>query len=182
MKGIIFTEMLAMAEDEIGERRVDHILDQLNLDSGGAYTSVGNYPCSELMQLVEAYGDHTGCPVGELQRALGYYTLMRFTDSYAEFFSGKADALAMLESIENDVHAVEVRKLYPDAEVPSLAAERLSPKSLRLTYRSPRPLADFCQGLIEACVEHFGTPGQLTRRDIPTPGEIVAEFTITLNG
>ena len=54
MKGVIFVELLAMAEDAFGEDAVDRVIDEAALPSGGAYTAVGNYPCEELMALVRA--------------------------------------------------------------------------------------------------------------------------------
>lgn len=179
MKGMVFVELLQMAEAALGEEEVDRILDRLDLASGGAYNTVGNYPCSELMAIVGALSTHTGAPTADLQRMFGRWMHGRFVTSYPGFFEDKPDALAMFEAIENEVH-VEVRKLYPDVELPTFDTERLGPDRLRMTYRSPRPLSDFCRGLLEACVEHFGRPAVIERQDVGRPGESVAEFHVTL--
>lgn len=157
MKGMVFTELLEMAEGAVGEAAVDDILDACPLESGGAYNAVGNYPCGELMTIVGALSDHTGAPVAELQRQFGHWMHGRFVERYAPFYEGKADAFEMLEAIEAEVH-VEVRKLHPDVELPTFETTRPAPDVLVMTYRSPRALADFCHGLIEACVAHFGAP------------------------
>ncbi|MBY6162820.1 heme NO-binding domain-containing protein [Mameliella alba] len=160
MKGIVFTELLEMAEQAIGEEAVDDILDQLELESGAAYTAVGNYPCSELMRIVGAVSDLTGIPGDELQRKFGGWMHARFVQSYPQFFEDKSTVLDMLAAIESEVH-VEVRKLYPDAELPRFETEWLGEDHLRMTYHSERPLVAFCHGLVEACVAHFGQPAEI---------------------
>ena len=155
MKGIVFTELLEMAEQAVGEEAVDDILDQLALESGASYTSVGNYPCSELMRIVGAISELTGIPGEDLQRKFGAWMHGRFVQGYPQFFEDKTTVLEMLEAIETEVH-VEVRKLYADAELPRFETLWIDDSALRMTYRSDRPLVAFCHGLIEACVNHFG--------------------------
>ncbi|MBB3984387.1 hypothetical protein GGQ68_000703 [Sagittula marina] len=155
MKGIVFTELLTMAEQTVGEEALDEVLDQLALASGGAYSRVGNYPCSELVAIVGALSARTGMSGEDLQRAFGCWMLDRFKVFYPHFFEGKASSLEMLAAIENEVH-VEVRKLYPDAELPRFETAWDGPRRLRMRYVSERPLVAFCEGLIRACADAFG--------------------------
>jgi hypothetical protein len=108
MKGLVFVELLKMAETVIGEQGVDDVLDSLDLKTGGAYTSVGNYPCDELMTLVRAFSSYTGTPQADLQLLFGRWMHAQFVTHYPNFFDGKPDALTMLSAIEDEVH-VEVR-------------------------------------------------------------------------
>lgn len=177
MKGIVFVELLAMAEDTFGEEVVDRVIDAAALASGGAFTSVGNYPCEELMTLIRGFSTHSGIPGAELQRLFGHWMMQSFDRHYPQFFSGRGGSLDMLEAIEGEIH-VEVRKLYPDADLPSFDTTRHGPGLLDMTYRSPRPLADFCQGLIEACTERFGETARISRTDLGAEGQTVAAFQI----
>ncbi len=177
MKGIIFVELLAMAEDTFGEAVVDDVIEKADLPSGGAFTSVGTYPCEELMALIKGFSVHSGIPGPELQRLFGHWMMQSFDRHYPQFFQGRGGSLDMLEAIEGEIH-VEVRKLYPDADLPSFDTTRHGPGVLDLTYRSPRPLADFCHGLIEACAERFGDSAHITRTDQSADGQTVAAFHI----
>ena len=177
MKGMVFTELLAMAEAAVGEDVVDEVLDGLDLESGGAYTAVGSYPCSELFQIVGALSARTGIDAAELQRQFGHWVFKTFERGYPQFFADKAGALEMLDAIEGQVH-VEVRKLYPDAELPSFATRYLAHGGLEMHYRSDRPLVAFCHGLVEACVAHFDTPMQIVR----TPGATDCEAVFVIRG
>ena len=177
MKGMIFVELIAMAEETFGEEVVDRVIDAADLPSGGAFTRVGNYPCEELMALIRGFSVHSGIPGAELQRLFGHWMMQSFGRHYPQFFNGRGGSLDMLEAIEGEIH-VEVRKLYPDADLPAFDTTRYGPGSLDMTYRSPRPLADFCQGLIEACTERFGEAAQITRTDLGGEGQTITAFQI----
>lgn len=177
MKGVVFVELLAMADEAVGEAVVDRVVARCPLMSKGAYTTVGTYPVSELNQLVEGFSEQTGASVEALQHKFGQWMLGRFADGYPDFFKAQPDAFAMLESVETEVHT-EVRKLYPDAELPTFETRRLAPDTLQMIYRSPRRLQAFCQGLIEACLAHYGETAEITRVDHATADLVEAEFTI----
>ena len=164
MKGVIFVELLRMAEANAGEGLVDEVLDSLTLESGGAYSAIGSYSCGELFSIVGAFSERLDAPAEDLQKMFGHWMFSYFVENYGEFFTDKKSAFDMLASIENEVH-VEVRKLYPDAELPSFETLQTSETEMSMTYKSARPLQSFCHGLIEACLTHYGTPGVISVDD-----------------
>ncbi|WP_163850815.1 heme NO-binding domain-containing protein [Pseudooceanicola aestuarii] len=178
MKGVIFVELIKMAEATFGEKTVDSVLETADLANGGAYTRVGNYPCAELVKIVMAFSAHSGISADALQTKFGHWMMQVFVTHYPEFFVDKPDAFALLESVDQEIH-VEVRKLYPDAELPRFDTRRPASNHLEMLYSSPRPLDPFCHGMIEACLEHFGAPGQITRTAHPRL-ENTTTFDITL--
>lgn len=155
MKGIVFTELLTMAEQAVGEEAVDRVLEEVDLSSGGVFTAVGFYPCSDLMAIVGGLCAHTGLSAESLQHAFGEWMMTYFVTHYPDVFASKPGPLEMLESVDGEVH-VEVRKLYPDAELPRFQTRRGGLGEMQMTYTSSRPLTAFCHGLIEACVAHYG--------------------------
>ncbi|MDA1265814.1 MAG: heme NO-binding domain-containing protein [Planctomycetota bacterium] len=163
MKGIVFTEFLDLVETAFGYETVDEILIEANPASGGAYTSVGTYDHRELIDLVVALSARTGTAIPELMHAFGKHLFGRFVEGFPSFFEDTDDPLAFLASVENVIH-VEVRKLYPDAELPTFDHEHTE-GGIELTYRSPRPFATFAEGLIEGCIEHFGKPFEVVSED-----------------
>lgn len=179
MKGIVFVELLSMAEETFGEEVVDTILETTELPSGGAYTAVGDYSCDELMTLVGAFSAHSGIPGSELQRLFGHWMMETFGRHYPHLIEKRKDSLDMLEAIEGDIH-VEVRKLYPNADLPEFDTEREGSNGLKLTYKSPRPLSDFCQGLVEACVERFGQKAAISRNDRSSEPMTISDFHIQI--
>ncbi|SFK79412.1 heme NO-binding domain-containing protein [Shimia haliotis] len=177
MKGVVFVELIRMAESVMGEEAVDDILESVDLESDGAFSVVGNYPCSELMALVDAFGTYLDAPVDALQAKFGHWMFARFVEGYPAFFEGKHDGFDMLDSIENEVH-VEVRKLYPEVELPTFATERPGEGQLKMVYASERPLQHFCRGMLESCMDHFGHTYTVDMQESSAQGQHRAEFLV----
>lgn len=183
MKGIVFCEFLEMVEDTFSMEVADRIITEANLKSGGAFTTVGTYPHSELLELVSKLADLSGTAADELIRTFGRHLFQRFTALYPGFFTGVNNTFAFLETINNHVH-VEVLKLYPDAELPHFKCERPSQEALVMNYSSRRPLADLAHGLIEGASVHWNEKIQIIREDSQSHDDKgplnLARFTLTL--
>ncbi|WP_305968704.1 MULTISPECIES: heme NO-binding domain-containing protein [unclassified Mameliella] len=162
MKGVIFVELVKMAEQAFGEDTVDMVIEKADLENGGAFTTVGNYPCSELVKMVVAFSNHSGLSAEALQIQFGHWMMDFFAEHYPEFFVDRTSAFSLLEAVDREIH-VEVKKLYPDAELPRFETERHGENRMEMVYSSPRPLDAFCQGLIEACLKRFGEEGEIQR-------------------
>lgn len=168
MKGLIFTEFMEMVETTWSLDRVDILIARSQVASGGAYTSVGTYPHAEFTALLAALSEESRTPVPDLLRTFGQHLFGRFFQIYPRFFLGMDSSFQFLADIEKVIHT-DVRKLYPDAELPTFEVEQ-GADSLILTYFSEHPLADLAQGLIEGCVAHFGEAVELRREaaaDLP---------------
>ena len=155
MKGVVFTEFLEMVESRFSADMVDDIIDDANLPSGGAYTAVGTYPHDEMVALVVALSQRSGAAVRDLLLAFGEHLFGRFVAGYPTFFVGVTDAFTFLAGIEDIIHR-EVRKLYPDAELPRFDIERHTDRELVLLYQSGRHFEDLAEGLMRGCIVHFG--------------------------
>lgn len=164
MKGMVFTEFMAMVEDQFGLGMADTLIDIVNPESGGAYTSVGNYPSSELVAMVMALSQKTDTPIPDLLEAFGARIFQLFTQHYGHFFSEAENAIAFLSGIEHYIH-VEVRKLYPDAELPHFEYPSCAENELIMDYHSDRPLAHFALGLIKATITHYNDNLTVTMED-----------------
>lgn len=165
MKGVVFTEFMDMVEQRFSADMVDDIIDDAQPPSGGAYTAVGTYPHDEMVALVVALSARSGAAVPDLLRAFGEYLFGRFVKGYPSFFSGQHDAFTFLSGIESIIHA-EVRKLYPDAELPTFEVEHHDDSRLVIVYASGRHFEDLAEGLIRGCIAHFGRPATLRRETI----------------
>ncbi|MHC5537349.1 heme NO-binding domain-containing protein [Singulisphaera rosea] len=179
MKGIVFREFLEMVEEVFGMDVTDRIIEESGLPSGGAYTSVATYDHHEILTLVGKLHEQTQIPVADLVRAFGRHLFQRFVTLYPAFFVDVPSAFAFLERIDGIIH-VEVRKLYPDAELPGFECEPLDPDRLVMTYRSQRPFAELAEGLIQGCVEHYKEAITIEREDLEgSPDETRARFLLT---
>lgn len=166
MKGVVFTEFLEMVEQRFSADMVDDVIDDAQLPHGGVYTAVGTYPHGEIVAMVVALSQRSGVAVPDLIRAFGEHLFGSFVQAYPGFFIGVKDTFGFLSGIEDIIHA-EVRKLYPDAELPRFSVEHHDARKLVLLYQSPRHFEDLAEGLMHGCVAHFKEPIQITRDTTP---------------
>lgn len=175
MKGIVFTEFLEMVADKFSEDMVDDIIDDSELPSGGVYTAVGTYSHAEIVELVVSLSKRSNIEVPDLIRAFGQHLFQRFSELYPSFFPDGITAFDFLESVENYIH-IEVRKLYPDAELPSFDTRRENDTTLVMLYSSAHPFATLAEGLIQGCMSHFEVDADITMTDLSDGAGTKAEF------
>ena len=160
MKGIVFTEFIEMVEQTFGYEMADDLIESNDLPSGGSYTAIGTYDFGEMVALVTTLSQRTNTPVPDLLHAFGKFLFQTFKKGYPAFLEAANSCFDFLESIEKYIH-VEVRKLYPDAELPTFETNRLDIKTLEMNYFSERKMGSFAMGLIESNMEYFGEKGSI---------------------
>ncbi|MEZ5535956.1 MAG: heme NO-binding domain-containing protein [Thiolinea sp.] len=180
MKGVIFTEFLEMVAETFSEDMIDDIIDDSELESGGVYTAVGTYSHEEIVQLVVSLSKHSGIEVSELIRIFGQHLFQRFVVLYPDFFAQKGiTAFSFLQSVEDYIH-VEVRKLYPDAELPRFNTQQESDDVMLMTYSSAHPFATLAEGLLRGCMDYFGLNAEINTTDLSDGAGTHAEFRIAI--
>ena len=177
MKGVIFTEFLGFIENQFGLPMADHLINATQPDSGGSYTSVGTYSADELIAMVGELSKKTGKPASDLVRAFGSHLFNHFAHAHSDTLGNVKSTEELLSQVENRIH-VEVRKLFPDAELPTISYVERQPGTSEVTYKSKRPFADLAEGLIAAAIQHFDDPIVSTRVDLPPADGTHATFTI----
>lgn len=165
MKGLVFTEFLEMVDARFSIELSEQILEMSELPSGGIYTSVGTYDFKEMATLLGNMSTVTGIAVPALLQDFGRHLFSRFVASFPRFFEGVGSAFEFLSRIDQYVH-LEVRKLYPDAELPSFVCEQEGLDRLTMTYRSTRNIPDLAEGLIRASIDYYGKPFHLVRENL----------------
>lgn len=179
MKGIVFTEFLDLVEDKFGIEMVDKIIEQSELDSDGVYTAIGTYKFSEMLQLLQNLSNNTGVSTDDLLLVYAEHFFSVLEDSYPGILATYKDPIEMLSSIEDHIH-VEVKKIYPDAELPTFLVEEKSENSLVLLYKSSRAMHHFGLGLMNKTFEHFNSSAEIVLEKIKDDGTEV-RFIINKN-
>lgn len=174
MKGMVFTEFLDMVEETFSIDMVDDIIDAANPKSGGAYTSVGVYDHQELVDMVIALSERTDIAPDDLVKAFGQHLFKVFFEKFPSFFKDINDSFTFLSSVEDYIHP-EVKKLYPDAQLPRFDCQREG-NTLNMIYHSSRHFSDLAEGLIIACARHYGEQVEVKREMLD---ENSARFQIT---
>ena len=172
MKGIVFTEFLDLVEDKFGLEMVDTIIENSNLESNGVYTSVGTYSFSEMLQLLTNLSTNTGISTDDLLLVYAEHFFSVLAKSYPDLIESYTDPIEMLASIEGHIH-VEVRKIYPDAELPSFEVLEKTKNSIVMIYKSSRAMHHFGLGLMNKTFEHFNSSATIELEKIKEDGTIV---------
>ena len=169
MKGIVFTEFLELVEDKFGLEMVDKIITSSTLESEGIYTAVGTYSFSEMLQLLTHLSENTGISIDNLLLVYAEHFFSVIEKSYPGLLATYKDPIEMISSIENHIH-VEVRKIYPDAELPTFEVVEKTEKSLVMIYTSSRAMHHFGLGLMNKTFEHFNSTATIDLQKIKEDG------------
>lgn len=180
MKGLVFTTFYAHCAERFGDDLLDDIIEEANLPNNGAYTAVGTYPFEEMVALITALVRRTGQPLPRVLEDFGRFCFGKWVHYSPAAFQSRSlfDILAGVD----DFHAVEVRKLYPDAELPSFTVEDRDERRLVLRYISCKPLADLAAGVIQGAAEHLGETISVSHRPVTDGDGNYVRFEIERTG
>ncbi|MEP2969745.1 heme NO-binding domain-containing protein, partial [Nonlabens ulvanivorans] len=146
------------------------------LPSNGVYTSIGTYSFAEMLQLIQNLSSNTGLSIDQLLLAYGEHFFNVIENSYPGLLATYKDPIEMLSSIENHIH-IEVRKIYPDAELPTFEVLEKSDQHLVMIYKSSRAMHHFGLGLMNRTFAHFEMTSNIQIEKIKEDGTEV-KFTI----
>lgn len=155
MLGIIFTNLVEMIETEISAEMADEILDEADLSTDGAYTSVGHYPFEDVLAIVTLLSEKTDTPIPDLIFAFGQYLFPILVAGHKHILPENATLMDLLVQLDSNIH-VEVLKLYPNATLPTFTILEQTADNIVLEYSSPRQLDTLAAGLITGGSQYFG--------------------------
>ena len=176
MKGLVFTTLYAHWEDRYGAELLEDVIEDADLPNKGAYTSAGTYPYEEMVALITAMVKRTGQSLPNVLEEFGRFCFPKWVNYVPAEFENKSlfDILAGID----DFHETEVRKLYPDAELPSFKVESRDGCVLVLRYHSCKPLADLAAGVIKGAAGHLGESISVSHRAVTNEVENYVRFEI----
>lgn len=155
MKGIVFCLFNELVEEKFGLEMWETLLEKVQPESQGIYTSAANYPFTELVALVGELSAQSGLPANDLVTAFGEYMFPKFAERNPEFVSDIDNLKDFLKTVDQVIH-VEVKKMYPSANLPSFDYEDDASDQLTMRYQSPRKLCHLSEGLIQGAAKHYG--------------------------
>lgn len=173
MKGMVFTEFIEFVEDKFGFEIANEIIEESELESKGIYTAVGTYNFKEMVSLLVSLSAKTKTPIPVLLEAYGEHLFFRFTELYPSFLKSSQSLLDFISKIDSYIH-VEVKKLYPDAELPKILVVKSESNYIEIIYKSERKLGHFALGLLKSATKHFNEPMNIEMNNIKDDGSEVA--------
>ena len=152
MKGVVFTEYMEFIEDQFGFDTVDEMIEQSGVS--GVYTQAGNYEFSELFAMVSALSKITQKPLGFLVEAFAKNLFPKLITIYPKPIQSYNNTFDFIAHVDDVVHP-EVKKLYPETELPEFELLSRDENELVTIYKSTKPLMDLARGLMMGCAAHY---------------------------
>jgi hypothetical protein len=180
MKGAMFVHMIEFVQGVLGEVHTEQEILRLDLESGGAFTTVGRYPFAEFERLHDAFARAIGIEADVFGRRLGHHILPSLVAGHA--IPLDTHPLDFLEQVHGVIHQ-NIRKLYRDSNPPNVqVVARQGENRLVLRYQSLRTMAAFCGWMLEATMARFnrGDLYRIGRIDAAPRTEHFAEFAVDL--
>lgn len=156
MKGIVYQVFNQYVEDKLSDEAWEDALENTQLESKGIYTAVGTYKSKELFNLINYLCNKYDIEPNAAVYDFGKYLFPVLSKKYPIFVENQTNLKDFIKTIDDVIH-VEVKKLYPEAELPKMKYEEPNEKSLILYYKSPRKLCSLALGLIDGAAEYFNT-------------------------
>ncbi|MGH1374039.1 MAG: heme NO-binding domain-containing protein [Cellvibrionaceae bacterium] len=180
MRGVIFTILCDMLEEQHGLPFLNRVIDQANLESGGAYTAGGNYPPEEVDKIVLLLERKLEVPKEFILRSYGEYLLGALAKTFPHFF--EVDNLKdFLLGVHGYIH-VEVTKLYPDSNLPEFEYSDNNPDRLTMVYRSERKMCHLAEGLIAGAAQYYEEEYSLVQSTCLHRGDDSCQFDLVFYG
>lgn len=179
MRGVVFTELIEFVEDALGFEIADKMIEMSHLENGGAFSQGGNYPFEDMQKLLISLSKITNKEPSELLFIFGEHLFASLVKLYGHNIKSVGTSLDFIDSVEEYVH-VEVKKLYPDADLPTFETVSKSENELVMIYKSEKRLQDFAHGLIVACGKYFEDDLDV-KYEIINQSPFQVEFTIKKN-
>jgi Haem-NO-binding len=177
MKGLIFTEFLELVETCFGMEVADQVITKGCPFHTSGFTSVGTYDHRDLLSMVGELSKVADVASRDLVFQFGKRMFGKFLEQHPEAFERVSSTFELLLSVEDVIH-VEVRKINPEAELPSFTFPATTEGSLDVVYQSSRPFADLAHGLISASIAHFKESLEIIRTDLEGEPNTHAMFSL----
>jgi hypothetical protein len=164
MKGVIFTEFIEFVEEEYSFDVADEII----VDENGEdriFTQGGQYQFEELVALIVSLHKIVGDEIGLILYKFGEYLFGRLAKMASFLLKDAKSSLQLIEKVDTYIH-IEVRKLYPDADLPKFHVLEKRDNYLQIEYQSEKRLEELAKGLMVGCAKYFDEEVQIEYKTI----------------
>ena len=155
MKGIIFTSFIGYMQEHHGDAIATETLRQAGvLKDDGGYIEQETYPYEDMFELAGNLAAITGVTLSATFEDFGAYLFINLAKRFGSFFAPDETLFSFLQKLESHIH-VEVRKKYPDANLPGFTFNQVDENNLHMIYTSERAMSDFGMGMIKGAATWF---------------------------
>lgn len=178
MQGMIFTNLADMVTDTFGIAEWNTILKTVAPKSDGVYTSGQQYDDAELFALVACIADRNHIEINALIEQFGEYLFPHLFANSPANVTSITSLDAFLDILDGVIHK-EVKRLHPDAYLPSFTILARDQHSTLVRYQSKRHLWVLAIGLLKGAARHFSQSIEVDHELCTHDGEPACNLRIT---
>ena len=104
MKGVLFNVVEEVVDETLPEGTWDRALDSVGVR--GAYTSLGNYPDEQAVQIVGSISEQSGLPVPDVLRHAGQHGFGHLIERHPELMTDIHDLPTLMARLDHNLQAV----------------------------------------------------------------------------
>jgi hypothetical protein len=179
MKGIFFTELLELTEEEYGINLTEKIIAELGVGNNGVYEATYDYEYSQFVELCDILSFEVRNSPSDLVKNFGEYLFSRLVILFRPNFAGNSDIFEFLGKIENFLHH-SIQDRFTKLEIPSFRAIQINDSTFQMSYQSEELLIDLAIGLFMGCQRFFNEELTLKTEFISKGNKLVC-FTLSKN-
>ena len=157
MKGHIFNLFEQFIVEAAGAEAYERIHESCEFQGSGVFVRPGNYPDADLFELVDKALKHLGLTAREGHVAFGKWVFPHLAELAPHEAADVKHPKTLLMKLD-DIHHVELKKLWPDARPPQFRCEDTGPNSMSFTYDSPREMFDLVDGVLQGVESYYSVP------------------------
>ena len=157
MKGHIFNLLENFIIETAGDAAFEKVYNNCKFEGEGIFIRPGNYPDADLFELVNQTVSHLEITHQQAHRSFGKWMFKHLAKLVPEPMVKVEHPKTFLMQL-NQIHEVELKKLWPDAFPPRFECEDTGANTMRFTYDSPRQLFDLVDGVLEGVAEYYSAP------------------------
>ena len=168
-----------MIEEKFDYETMSKVIKGADLPHKGIYISGGTYPHKELMSLLTSLHKISGVPISDLLRNYGRHLFKALSKEHPQFVQASKNPVDCINTVESYIH-VEVRKLYPETELPFFDVLEKTDDRIVLDYKSERKMEDFAHGMMLGCSDHYNMPIHVKYEPVPNQKQHTVRFEVRL--
>ncbi len=180
MKGIIFNLLEKYVIENFGDDVMEGIYEKAEFTSDAPpFVGPVTYPDSDLFAILNILTKKTNLSLDNLIYKFGKYVFPTLAVRYPVFFENVNSTLGFLKKV-NDIHYIEVMKLYEDATPPTFRIEEINQDNIKFHYNSHRKLCKLVEGLLDGVADYFGEKISYSQQQCLRDGADSCIFNITI--
>lgn len=154
MKGHIFNLLEAFIEEVSDDQTLFAIFERCSFDTSKSFVRTENYPDAQLFEMVTHAMAVLDISMDTAQFEFGKWLYPRLIKLLPSEFTNFTHPAYVLKNLD-DLHKIELKKLYPDAIPPSFNYQATTPTQGILDYYSHRKMFVLVEGVLQGMADHY---------------------------